>query len=720
MENPNLSLDPNFQQYVYDILAASLSPTENSNQSVQYLFYLQNNPFLCFYLIPIISNDSNPPDIRIGACSLFKSSFINAPPEYYPHIFQSIISIFFPLLNDQSINALIAQNISEIMVFFKDRNFNVPDIRELIYEYLQNPETTDQTLILIKELANNRMYLDVEILDHVISFLNPEHISYALLALYEFAGSFQNKLYETILGTLLSIFPEVNSENQKNIARIIYKIYPDFKESTEIAEFLQQCILSDSETIAIESAHVFEEDAMYPFYPGICDALCQRISENDTMTSYNISLQCYDSLKKYVSNHTPTSYEYLFPQVQEWVQSEDQTDIRRAIRSFAALILYIDDIDSVMEEVLAFVETPFASDAAFFLKEVCLVYPAHIPAVLEVLFSLFQNTDVNLRDQLFDSLQSILPITKIDAEPFLPSILQLLSNPSSEEFPQILEITGLFCDSAVNFDGEEAAVQLAQHSLEIFLASGLESSLCSFSLYILASLVPKMPSIANEIIQKLAPKHIEILSMDHGDDESLLLPAFMMCKGISNVQEEAQADYSEFLTETIPLISPFLEYGYSSQVTTCGEAWKVIGSYLNTITENISEHIPTILELFFQIKSLTTSNDVISGVASFWLSLLQNVSDLITVEIAQYAIDLFFSCLFTNVDIEETDLNRQNIAFALLKTYSLFLDTITPNDMYMNQIAVSRKSVQEEFTGEWDELIEQILTVYPSFRTFFE
>ena len=720
MEIPELTLDPNFQQYVNDLFIAASSETHETNPLLFTLYSLQEQPFFCFYLIPLLSNESYSPQIRVGACSMFKSSFVSSPPQYYPLLFHIVISSFLPLLNDPVVNAIIPSTISTVIAFIKGNGANIPDIREQIYEYLQNPETTNPTLILIKELARERLYLDVDVFDHVIAFINPEHIKYALEALYEFSGSFQNRIYENILETLFTIYPEMDAEVQKNIVRIVCKVFPDFKDSTEIAEFLHQCILSEDETITVESVHVFESDAMYPFYNDICDAICQRISENDTMTDYNISLQCYLSLKKYISNHTPTSTEYLFPQVQSWVQSEDLTDVRRAIRSFAALVPYIEDIESVMQEVMEYTETSVASDAAFFLKEVCLVYPAQIPTVLEVLFSLFQSTDRNLRDQLFDSLQSLLPIAKIDAEPFLPTILQLLANPSQEENIQILQITGLFCESAVNLDEQETATQLASHALDLFVGSSEISASCSYSLYILASLLPKMPSIANDIVSRAAQKLSEILTMDHGDDESLLLPALMMCKGISDVQEEAHADYSEFLVGTIPLVCPYLEYGQVSQVTTWGEAWKVIASYIGTITEAIADSVPSILEMFFQLQSHTNSNDVISGAASFWLALLENASDTITVEFAQYAIDLFNTCLFQNMDIEETNLNRQNIAFALLKTYALFLEAITPEDMYINQIAVTRRSVQEELTGEWDELIEQIITTYPQFRTFFE
>ena len=77
---------------------------------------------------------------------------------------------------------------------------------------------------------------------------------------------------------------------------------------------------------------------------------------------------------------------------------------------------------------------------------------------------------------MFDSLKALLPIAKIQAEPYLPVILSLLSNPSQEELFNILFVTGLFCDSIIGFEDESDANDLVTVSLQL-----LDSAVGSFN-----------------------------------------------------------------------------------------------------------------------------------------------------------------------------------------------------------------------------------------------
>ena len=714
MELPNAQFDENYATNLINLISWSYSQQHSQNETLYtYLPYYLQNPLFSFYLIKFFLDESLDISVRFGACTLFRSYFQYIPDELLDN-FKQLIPQILSLFQDEFLWRQISATMASILVFFRQKNIPF-ELDEFIFQQLDNPETVPAALTLLYEITNYKIYMNMPMFERVAALLDSDFIENALKVLENFAKGFEKTIHDSFLSLLLENFEEMSLEGQKSVARIAISVFNDYKTDQALAEFIIKCITHEDETISIEAANVFQ-NSMVPFYSEAIEALSDKIATDTTMLGYNMSVQCFDSLKYYMKTYNKKGLEYLLPQIGQWSQSQEILDVRKAIRCYAAIAPFLEDIDSVLSEVSQFAET-FPADVAFFFKEVAMEYPPQIPSILEALYQMLDFDDSDLTAQVFDSINTLLPLQKFDGTPFLPIIHQLLTSEIPSDFVNyVYSSTCLFCESAVDLDGEEETNGICEHSLSTFNNESNDSIKCADSLHILAALLPKVPSIAAEIIEGCSTKLIQILTQETISDSTMLINTLRMLNSIAQTE---LADPSIF-ESTLPILFKYLDIdecpGFEKEKL-CGEAWKTLGSYLIPAAPLIAQNIEPIFEFFSNINERENLY-LISGISCFWSALIKvaPTESFMTEDLITYAIDLFYECVRVDLFTSESDPLRQNIVFALLQTFGTYIEQISPNEEQMHQIFVTKSFVQEELVDEWNEIIEVILSSHPEFE----
>lgn len=666
---------------------------ESQELFFQNLSILQSQPQFPFALLKIISNQELSISIRIKAIGLLRPVLSSIDDELIDDFWKEADSNLFYALRIPFSNLVneIAILLSEIYSNFKERTISpiFPYLNDKLVETIQIPEFVENALTFAIDFGNFKI-LYVSFAELLPNFVLSEY-SEKVIELASLLTLHWELFEEKIIPIIFEHLEELSINSIKYTCLLIGNILKHHRPQILI-DFIIQCIENENDMIVFAAIESIYNNQMIMYQENLILALYKRLGNDANLCECNVSTLCLDELSRRYSDEYAKVNLLLEKKINESFESENEDDIRCAIRCFSILdIKDDDDLDKALNLLANFLNSNFPVDASYSMTELTKKHPNFFPKVFEVVFQVLSSDSSEVRYQIFDFLFD-LSITiepelsseikdQFQSEPFLGILLENIQNDDIQydEFLRILKLIGSFCSIVQSFEVEDFNT-LVQITIEIL---NKNSDLVVECFHIFSSIIGKHKEVFVQLFEEIGPIVWSFIEEHQIEDEKELKYLFIFfSKSVESASkfEVINEEFNKVISHVCEFAIVCINPSYSFLIQKYG--WIFLYNIILYDKEVFDAFKENIIGLLVFISS-KTNLEIIGIKCQFIIVFIDQYENDLNDEIKKSFIDVCYRGIEENVSDDEID--RQMCILCLmrlaLKTPDFDIDENTMEDI---------------------------------------